>query len=604
MFTFDSKSDKMTKHFFLLLASLYFSINSLAINIDYKLSMSQPNSHYFEVEMNVSNLKSKELVVKMPVWAPGSYLVREFAKSVNLVKATDGEGNALQIEKRNKNTWVIPTKKIKNVKINYEVYAFELSVRTSFLDDSHGYVNGTSVFMYVEDEKDVAGKLEIVPHTSFSKVSTIMKNEGGNTFSFEDYDELVDSPIEIGNHTEFSFDAAGVHHRVAMYGEGNYNEDRLKKDMAKIIEAETMVFGVNPNKEYLFIIHNITVPSGGLEHKASTTLEVNRWTYEGDDYIGFLSLVAHEYFHLWNVKRIRPKALGPFDYDNENYTDLLWVMEGFTSYYDELILRRAGFYTEEEYVQKILGTINYVERQPGNKVQPVAHSSFDAWIKAYRHNENSVNTTISYYSKGQLLAAMLDLYIINKFKATKSLDNFLQKLYADFYAKSDIGFTEEEFQKSLEDFLGEDMDWFFKDYVYDTKTIDYTKFFAGVGMDVRLNKTKAPPAPYLGINSSDQGGKLIVTTVMAGSAAEEQGISVNDEILAVNGYRVNSSTFSAMTKKMKPGEEFQIMLSRDNVIKNYTITMGGKNRDHYTQQTTFTEASKKNYDFWLRVDVK
>jgi predicted metalloprotease with PDZ domain len=604
MFTFDSKSGKMNKHFFLLLASLYFSISSLAIDINYKLSMSRPNSHYFEVEMNVSDVKAKELVIKMPVWAPGSYLVREFAKSVNLVKASDANGNQLDVKKRNKNTWVITTDKAKSIKINYEVYAFELSVRTSFLDDSHGYLNGTSVFMYVDGAKETPGKLEIVPHASFKNISTIMKNEGGNTFSFKNYDELVDSPIEIGNHSEFTFDAAGVKHRVAMYGEGNYDEEILKRDMAKIVEAETKIFGVNPNKEYLFIIHNVTNPAGGLEHTASTTLQVNRWTYDGDAYLGFLSLVAHEYFHLWNVKRIRPKALGPFDYDNENYTDLLWVMEGFTSYYDELVLRRAGFYSQDDYVNKLMGTINYVENQPGNEVQPVAHASFDAWIKAYRSNENSVNTTISYYSKGQILAAMLDLYIINKFKAEKSLDDFLRTLYATFYVAKDVGFTEAEFQTSLEKFLGEDMDWFFDNYVYDTKQIDYSKFFTGVGMDVRLNRTKAKPKPYLGISSSDQGGKLIVTRVYSGSAAEEQGISVNDEIIAVNGYRMNSSEFSKMTKNMNQGDTFELLLSRDNLIKTYTITMGGSQRDYFTSEANFTEASKKNYDYWLRVDVK
>ncbi|MEZ4923398.1 MAG: PDZ domain-containing protein [Crocinitomicaceae bacterium] len=593
----------MNKHFFLLLASFYFSIQSFAIHIDYKLSMSKPNSHYFDVEMNVSDLKAKELVIKMPVWAPGSYLVREFSKAVDIVTATDENGNALDVVKSTKNTWVIQTKKISKVKISYHVYAFELSVRTSFLDDSHGYLNGSSVFMYVDGQKETAGKLEIIPHSSFKKISTILTNEGGNTFSFKNYDELVDSPIEIGNHKEFSFTAANTNHRVAMYGEGNYDEEQLKKDMAKVIEAETKIFNVNPNKEYLFIIHNVTDPAGGLEHKASTTLQVNRWTY-GDDYIGFLSLVAHEYFHLWNVKRIRPKELGPFDYDHENYTDLLWVMEGFTSYYDELILRRCGYYTEDDYVNKIMGVIGYVENQPGNKVQPVAHSSFDAWIKAYQPNENSVNTGISYYSKGQILACMLDLYIINKFKAEKSLDDFMLKLFNDFYIMKDVGFTEEEFQSTLESFLGEDMDWFFNDYVYGTKTIDYTKFFAGVGLDVRLNKTKAPAKPYLGIRTSDQGGRLIVTTVMAGSAAEEQGISVNDEIIAINGYRMDGNEFTNMTKDMKPGDQFEVMLSRDNLIKNYTITMGAQERDYYTHEPVFTPEQKKNFDYWLRITVK
>ncbi len=578
------------------------SLASMAMDIDYKLMMSKPNSHYFEIEMDISDFKEKQLEVKMPVWAPGSYLTREFAKSVNLVKAFDGAGNKLEVSKSNKNTWVIQTKGIKNVKINYEVYAFELSVRTSFLDDSHGYINGTSVFMYVGDHKDATGNLEIVPHASFKKINTALPLKSGTTFTYMDYDHLADSPIEIGNQETFTFDAAGVKHTVAMYGEGNYDVETLKTDMAKIVEAETNVFGENPNKDYLFIIHNLTVGSGGLEHKESTTLQVERWTYDEDNYKGFLSLVAHEYFHLWNVKRIRPKALGPFDYDCENYTDLLWVMEGFTSYYDELILRRAGFYSEDEYLAKVFSTINYVENTPGNKVQPVAHASFDAWIKAYRHNENSSNTTISYYPKGHILAAMLDLYTINKFKSEKSLDDFLQMLYADFYLKSDVGFTEEEFQSTLEKFLGEDMSWFFDDYVYDTKTVDFKRFFKGVGLTI-VNGVKSP-SPFLGVRTRNSGGKLIVTSVTAGSAAERDGISVNDELIAINGNRLDKSSFDYLLKGFETGDSFELTLSRDNLIMEYTIKMGENQRDKYMKTNDFTEASKKNYDFWLRVDGK
>ena len=602
MLTFGAKSNQMNKSIFLLLASLYFSLNTLALKVDYTLSMAHPNSHYFEVEMDISDIKQKEIAVKMPVWAPGSYLVREFAKSVNLVKAFDSNGKALEVHKCDKNTWSIATKGVSKVKVKYEVYAFELSVRTSFLDDSHGYVNGTSVFMYVEDNKNNAGELLIKPHESFKKISTALTKEGNNRFSFEDYDELGDSPIEIGNHELFSFEAAGVNHTVAMYGEGNYDIPTLQKDMAKTIEAATAVFGENPNKEYLFIIHNLTVGSGGLEHKASTTLQVNRWTYGEDDYLGFLSLVAHEYFHLWNVKRIRPKALGPFDYDNENYTDLLWVMEGFTSYYDELLLRRAGFYSEDDYMGKLFGTINYVENSPGNKVQPVAHSSFDAWIKAYRYNENSVNTTISYYSKGQILAAMLDLHIINKTKGEQSLDNFMQQLWNDFYIAKDVGFTEEEFQNTLESFLKEDMDWFFDDYVYDVKTIDFKKFFAGVGLEVYNDLNEA--TPYLGVRTSSSGGNVIVKTVYRGSAAEAYGISVNDEIIAVNGFRVNKSDFDNWIDTFEIGDEFELTLSRDNIIKTYSVKMGSRVVNRYKKKANFTEENQKNFEHWLRVDVK
>lgn len=588
----------MKKYIFLVIASVYYSLNTFAIDVNYELNMPNPNSHYFEVEMDIDNIKGKTVDVKMPVWAPGSYLIREFAKSVNLVKAKNDSGKELTVKKINKNTWQIATNGAKSIQVNYEVYAFELSVRTSFLDDSHGYINGTSMFMYVDGHKDVSGELKINPHQSFSKISTALKGKK-NVFSFKDYDELVDSPIEIGNQKEYTFEAAGVKHTIAMYGEGNYRIDQLMNDMAKVVEAETKVFGENPNKEYLFIIHNLTVGSGGLEHKKSTTLEVERWTYDSDNYLGFISLVAHEYFHLWNVKRIRPKALGPFDYNNENYTDLLWVMEGFTSYYDELILRRAGFYSQDDYLNRIIGTINYVENQPGNKVQPVAHSSYDAWIKAYRHNENSVNTGISYYSKGQILAAMLDLYIIKKFDGEKSLDDFMQKLYKDFYKKSDVGFTEDEFQKTLESFTGDDMNWFFDNYVYDTKSIDYKRFFKGVGLDISNSTIEVEP--YLGVRTRNQGGKLIVTTVYKGSAAEAQGLSVNDEIIAINGFRVDQSEFKYLTSDLRKGDTFDVILSRDNIIKNYTIKMGGREPIRYKFKANFTSESQKLFDYWLRV---
>lgn len=602
MLTFEVKSTQMTKSIFLLTGFIYFSLTSFAAKVDYSLSMENPNTHYFQVEMGISELSTDEITVKMPVWAPGSYLVREFSKNLNLIHAYTKDGTEIEVEKMAKNAWRIPTKGVQSISIRYEVYAFELSVRTSFLDDSHGYVNGTSLFLYLDGDRDQSGSLTINPHKDFKKISTALEKKGKNTFLFDNYDHLVDCPIEIGNQIEFHFNASGVDHTVAMYGEGNYDIPTLQRDMAKIVEAETIVMGENPNEKYLFIIHNITVPSGGLEHKNSTTLEVNRWTYEGKAYLGFISLVAHEYFHLWNVKRMRPKELGPFDYDSENYTDLLWVMEGFTSYYDELVLRRAGFYSEDDYLAKLFGTINYVENQPGNLVQPVAHASFDAWIKAYRPTENSVNTTISYYSKGQLLAAMLDLYIINKFQGKKSLDQFLQVLYADFYKKNDVGFTEQEFQSTLEKFLGEDMNWFFNDYVYGTKLIDYPVFFSGVG--IQIENTENTAKPTLGVRTSMSDGKLTISTVYSGSTAENQGLSVNDEIIAVNGYRVDKSDFESMIGQLKIGDEMDVLIARDNLMKTYHLKMEGNLKTNYVFSPKFDAKTGPLFNYWLRVDLQ
>jgi predicted metalloprotease with PDZ domain len=572
-----------------LLPSILFQ----ATNISYEVSMPEPHTHYYNVKMSVTDYEKDYFDVQMPVWSPGSYLVREFAKGVEDVKATFNK-KLLKAEKINKNTWRVYAEKGNNIVINYKVYAFELSVRTSFVDASHGYFNGTSMFMFIDELRNTPHNLTIIPFKDWKKVSTSLpKLKSGKGFQYQapDYDILVDSPVEIGNQVTFDFTSAGVLHHVAMYGKGNYDIETLKVDMAKITQACTDVFGVNPNKEYTFIIHNLTRGSGGLEHLSSTTLEVNRWTYsEGSAYQGFLSLVAHEYFHLWNVKRVRPIELGPFDYNNENYTSLLWVMEGFTSYYDELLLFRAGVYDEETIMRKFTGSINNIENQPGNKVQPVAHSSFDAWIKAYRPNENSYNTTISYYSKGSVVANMLDLMIINNTKGEKNLDNVMQYLYNEYYKKQDRGFTPDEMKGALETVSGLKMDDFFEKYINGTETFDYKTLFDYVGLTVDVIENNDVS---LGVSSS--GNKI--TKVNRGSSAYEGGLNVNDEILAIDGYRVHNDISDYILGRPL-GDEVSILISRDDIIQTIILPLLARGSKRYF---IFNEAEKKNgyHKKWL-----
>ena len=559
----------------ILLAILLLpSILLQAATISYEVSMPEPHTHYFNVKMDVVDYQKEYFDVQMPVWSPGSYLVREFAKGVEGLVAT-ANNKPLKAEKINKNTWRIYAKESKNVVINYKVYAFELSVRTSFVDASHAYFNGTSMFMFIDELRNTPHNLTIIPFKDWKKVSTSLPKTSKEGFQYQapDYDILVDSPVEIGNQETFDFTSAGVIHHVAMYGKGNYDIEKLKVDMAKITQACTDVFGENPNKEYTFIIHNLTHGSGGLEHLSSTTLEVNRWTYEGSAYKGFLSLVAHEYFHLWNVKRVRPIELGPFDYNNENYTSLLWVMEGFTSYYDELLLYRAGIYDEETIIRKFRGSINNIENQPGNKVQPVAHSSFDAWIKAYRPNENSYNTTISYYSKGSVVANMLDLMIINNTKGEKNLDNVMQYLYNEFYKKQDRGFTPAEMKTTLEKVSGLKMDDFFAKYINGTETFDYNTFFGYAGLTV---ETVVNKDPSLGISEANNK----IRRVYRGSSAYTGGLNVNDELLAIDGFRIDGNIKDFIDAK-KVGDEISLLISRDNIIQTIKFPLLEKGSTNY-----------------------
>jgi predicted metalloprotease with PDZ domain len=588
----------------ILIGTVLFSTQLFAEKINYNLHMIKPQNHYFQVEMVLSDFKEATLEIKMPVWAPGSYLVREFAKNVDLVKAKDENGKSLIVKKTSKNTWEIQRGKTKEIHVNYEVYAFELSVRTSFLDLTHGFVSASGVFMYVNNHKSVSGELSVYPHSNFQTITTALpgkstdkNSEGKQVFEFSDYDQLVDCPIEIGNQEVFQFTAAGVPHTVAIYGVGNYTIERLKTDMAKIVETATAVIGENPNNSYTFIIHNVVDGQGGLEHTNSCTLSVNRWTYEGSGYTDFLSLVAHEYFHLWNVKRIRPIELGPFNYDEENYTSLLWVMEGFTSYYDELLLCRAGYLTQEEFLNKLQSSINYVEGSVGARVQPVAHASFDAWIKAYRPTENSANTTMTYYSRGSMLAALLDAKIIAKYNGTKGLDHFLRQLYSKYYKKLNRGFSEDEFKQELKAFLGEDMDDFFEKYVNGTEIVPLSAILGSIGVNVENVGTAKPS---FGASLKQDGGKVIVRAIRSGSAAETAGLSVNDEVIACNGFRVDQQAFETFVTTLDSGTELNLLIARDEILYELKAVISMYNKPQF--KFGFSSDSQKNAlrNYWLR----
>ena len=590
---------------FSFLSLVLCAVNAIAFGakISYTLKMPRPQNHYFQVEMQVEQLKLKTATVKLPVWAPGSYLVREFSRHLNQVKAYSLQGAALPIIKKTKNAWEIDLKGQTAFVVKYEVYAFELSVRTSFLDETHGFVSGPSMFMYLDGHKETGGELLVQPHASFKRVSTgltlksLMKQGNNQTFTFENYDQLVDCPIEIGNQYEFDFEAAGVKHTVAMYGEGNFDPERLKEDMAKIVEEETKVVGVNPNTRYVFIVHNVVGGDGGLEHCNSTVLSVDRWTYDGGNYINFLNLVAHEYFHLWNVKRIRPIELGPFNYDQEVYTNYLWVMEGFTSYYDELILRRCGFYVQEEMLKKIQIAVNYVESSVGARVQPVAHASFDAWIKAYRPNENSSNTTMTYYSRGLVIAAVLDAMIIKQSNGTECLDHLMKDLYETYYVAKNRGFTDVEFKACLAKHTGQDMAEFFQKYIDGTEVIPYAMYFLPLGVDV---SDVGGVKPVFGANVSEEGGKVRIKSIRANSAAEDAGLSVNDEVIACMNYRVDKAMLDALMNGASIGDEFELTIARDQLMRKVIVKITGQKKSSFIFTNRHTDATLPLYTYWLR----
>ena len=535
------------------------------LKVSYEVSFKEPQAHYAEVEMDLSGVSKDYIDVKMPVWAPGSYLVREFAKNVEGFTAADGK-KQLRAEKLKKNTWRIYTGKSSAVQIKYSVYAFEVSVRTAFIDATHAFLSPTGIFMYPDKQLALESTVRITPFSGWNKVSTGLPAVTGEQFTYKakNYDILFDSPIEVGNQEVFEFMAAGVKHEVAMYGGGNYNAEKLKVDMAKVVEQATAVYGENPNKNYTFIVHNFARGGGGLEHLNSTVLGASRDGYATErGYNGFLNLVAHEYHHLWNVKRLRPVALGPFDYENENYTTNLWVAEGFTAYYENKFMVRAGFITPEEFVGTLTAAVSAVVNTPGAKVQSASESSFDAWIKYYRPNENSNNTTVSYYSKGEIVGMLMDLEIANATKGTKSLDDVMKAMYLQCKATGK-GYTDAEFKAMVEKISGISFTNFWAKYVNGTDPIEYSKYLGYAGINVEdLNAGKN--IPYLGIATRKTEGHIMISAVSRNSGAWTDGLNVGDEVLSIDGVPaepVVEKTSSFLDKKV--GDAITVKVKRDD----------------------------------------
>ncbi|WP_423147411.1 M61 family metallopeptidase [Rubrolithibacter danxiaensis] len=574
----------------LFLMALTETINAQS-KISFRVSFSEPQAHYADVEMEISGVKKDVIDIKMPVWAPGSYLIREFSKNVESVSAKSEDGKSIPVLKTKKNTWRVTKASSRSVTVSYRVYANEISVRTSFIDASHAFLSPTGIFMYVDGMLSHPATITIDPAKSWHKISTgleVVKGEA-HTFYAPDFDILFDSPIEVGNQDIFEFTAAGVKHEVAMFGGGNYNKDRLKTDMAKIVEEETRIFGENPNKRYVFIIHNFNSGGGGLEHLNSTVLGATRNSYTNESsYKGFLGLVAHEYFHLWNVKRLRPKALGPFDYENENYTTNLWIAEGFTAYYDNMMVRRAGFYSPENYLDIISNDINAVENQQGNKIQPLSEASFDAWIKYYRPNENSRNSSVSYYDKGSLIGLIMDLEIIHATKGEKSLDDVMKAMYDEYYKKQKRGYTDAEFKAMAEKIAGKSLDKIYTDYINGTKPIRFNDYlgYAGIYLtDANAGKNE----PYLGIASTSKDGKFILTAVSRGSGAWKGGLNVNDELIAADDNRISSSSdLDRIIATKKPGDKISFLISRDGLLQNLDITLGANPNTKFRAEVDYS----------------
>ncbi|MBW4663458.1 MAG: M61 family metallopeptidase [Chroococcus sp. CMT-3BRIN-NPC107] len=574
----------------------------------YRVAMPQLEAHLFEVVLLVRGYSLPLLDLKMPVWTPGSYLVREYAKHLQDFEAKSGD-KPLIWRKIAKNHWQVETSSLNNqaIEISYRVFANELSVRTNHLDATHGYFNGAAIFLRIPGLEKQPIEIAIALPQNNWQVTTPLPEVTGqiNTFVAADFDTLVDSPFEIGTQQVYEFEALGKAHQLAIWGgKSNIAPEKVIADTQKIIEVEAKIFGGLPYDRYLFLLHLSAQGNGGLEHKYACSLNYPRFGFRSPDkYNRFMQLVAHEFFHLWNVKRIRPKALEVFDYDGENYTPSLWFSEGTTSYYDLTIPMRAGIYDAKTFLQNLGKEITRYELTPGRWVQPVSESSLDAWIKLYRPEANSNNAQISYYLKGEMVSLLLDLLIRAKHDNQKSLDDVMLKMWQQFGIE-EIGFTPQQLQEVITSVAGTDLTDFFAKYIDGLEELPFNQYLEPFGLQL-LGEDK-DPVPHLGIKVNSEQGREVVKFVETGTPAHKAGIDPGDELLAIDGIRVTASAMSEVLQDYQEGDKIEVTVFHQEQLRQYQVTLAAPRPSSYQVKSVKnpTEQQQQNFAGYVGAELQ
>ncbi|NJL91282.1 MAG: M61 family metallopeptidase [Coleofasciculaceae cyanobacterium SM2_1_6] len=572
---------------------------STQLSLAYAVAMPHPESHLFVVTLQIQGWTEPTLDLKMPVWTPGSYLVREYARHVENFGAVGKVGETGEIQETSlawqkvaKNHWLVETPgQIPVITISYTVFANELTVRTNHLDASHGYFNGAAMFFYIPDRtpnnqlvnqpRKQPIQISIVSPEPDWIVTTPLKPLADQAFTYiaEDFDTLVDSPFEIGTHSLYEFTTHGIPHTLAIWGSGNAEPEKIIADTQKIIEVESQIFGGLPYDYYVFILHLTANSFGGLEHKKASCLIYPRFGFRSPEkYQRFMQLVAHEFFHLWNVKRIRPQALEVFDYEQENYTSSLWFSEGTTSYYDLVIPLRAGIYEPKTFLDNLSKEITRLQTTPGRLIQSATASSFDAWIKLYRRDAHSDNSQVSYYLKGELISLLLDLLIRLRHNHQRSLDNVLRLLWQRF-GQPESGFSPQELKETIEEVAGLDLTDFWQRYIDGVEELPFGEYLAHFGLQLVANSD--PALPFLGMKVQTEDNRDLIKSVEVGSPAQIAGIDPGDELLAIDGIRVRAEQLKDRLKDYQAGDIIKISLFHGDLLRTILLTLDSPRPDRY-----------------------
>ena len=591
--------------------------------IRYSIVPKQPAAHLFEITVTVADPDPSGQRFMLPVWIPGSYMVREFARNIVTLRAVNEAGRKVRVEKTDKQTWqAAPVNGA--LTLRYEVYAWDMSVRAAHLDDTTGFFNGTSVFLAAVGHEEAPCLVDIQkpagPAYRSWRVATALpeargtKRYGFGEYSAQNYDELADHPVTLGEFALATFKAHGVPHDIVIAGRVvALDMARLAADLKRICEAQIALFEPKskkaPVERYVFMTQAVSDGYGGLEHRASTALICNRTdlpvegrpqTTEG--YRTYLGLCSHEYFHTWNVKRIKPAAFAPYDLTRENYTSLLWLFEGFTSYYDDLILVRTGLISPEEYFALLGKVVGGVMRGSGRLKQTVAESSFDAWVKYYRQDENAPNAIVSYYTKGSLVALAFDLTIRAQTNNRKSLDDVMRLLWQrfgrDFYRGKPVGVAEDEVEAIFAEATGADLGALFEQAVRGTRDLPLETLLEPFGLSLAPERDKNA-RPTLGARVRG-GGDCTLAAVHDGSAAQKAGLSAGDVLVAIDGLRVTGANLDALLSRYLPGAKVAVHAFRRDELRTVQVKLDGPEVSRYCLAVTDRRAAARNWrERWL-----
>lgn len=552
--------------------------------LKYQVNLLDAAKHLARITLWIPVEDQNVTEIVFPVWTPGSYMLREYTRNIESIHAefikSDQTSEPIELIRDGKNRWIAKHDLVGLLRVEYRLYCRENTVRTNWLDIDYGFLTGAATFPWVEgmENNPIQIKLELPEHWSNTASSMKVHRESTHkvTYLACDFDELVDSPIVCGNFSTQTFVVGGRQHNIVHVGsEKLWDEEKVASDVWTIVAEQHRFWKDVPYQSYWFL--NLCCESGGgLEHDNSTVLMCSRWAMRTrSSYVDWLSLVSHEFFHTWNVRRLRPKVLRNYDYESEQFFKELWIAEGITSYYDDLFLARCGLCSTDEFLGRLSSTIQSVQNSPGRLVQDLANSSWDTWVKHYRPDENSPNSRISYYLKGSLLAWLLDARLRQNSDNQVTLDDVMRQLWQEY---RETGYTHEDFAEIVQQVGSTDIRKWLDEQLVSTEELDFSPALRQFGLTFKAidsdDSAKKVFKYWLGCDTAVSDGKLVVRNLFRGGSAEQAGVNVEDELIAVGGYRITPETWPKRLEDWPIGSELEMLVSRRGKIRMLELQLG------------------------------